>query len=182
MCNDLPTHRPRKRFRSLYAQPLIEQTCGRDIASGTTTSQRSYISGWAKNNEWPKEFFESDKMQHMFSKKKPSAASLRHRNGLEKWTAYRFMKNVYDIWMPTHFKGICSAIDELPLLSEQDLELLHSSEPQVSERSGLPQRLKEQNWAEVHDNQLSPIDLQQITPDGSTQTDTKPPKQKKGKA
>ncbi|TEY38610.1 hypothetical protein BOTCAL_0483g00020 [Botryotinia calthae] len=34
--------------------------------------------------------------------------------GKEKWTAYKFTKNVYDIWMPTHFKRICSVIDNLP--------------------------------------------------------------------
>jgi hypothetical protein len=28
-------------------------------------------------------------------------------NGAEKWMAYRFTKNVYDIWMPHHLKGIC---------------------------------------------------------------------------
>lgn len=36
-------------------------------------------------------------------------------DGKEKWTAYRFTKNVYDIWMPAHFRRICSAIDQLPL-------------------------------------------------------------------
>jgi hypothetical protein len=35
-------------------------------------------------------------------------------DGKEKWTAYKFTKNVYDIWMPTHFKRICLVIDELP--------------------------------------------------------------------
>ncbi|QVM06646.1 hypothetical protein D8B26_001352 [Coccidioides posadasii str. Silveira] len=35
-------------------------------------------------------------------------------DGKEKWTAYRFTKNVYDIWMPTHLKRICSAIDQIP--------------------------------------------------------------------
>ncbi|EEH15900.1 hypothetical protein PABG_05987 [Paracoccidioides brasiliensis Pb03] len=35
-------------------------------------------------------------------------------DGKEKWTAYRFTRNVYDIWMPTHFKRICSAIDQIP--------------------------------------------------------------------
>jgi hypothetical protein len=35
-------------------------------------------------------------------------------DGKEKWTAYRFTKNAYDIWMPAHFKMICSAIDQLP--------------------------------------------------------------------
>jgi hypothetical protein len=35
-------------------------------------------------------------------------------DGKDKWTAYRFTKNVYDTWMPEHFKNICSAIDQLP--------------------------------------------------------------------
>ena len=35
-------------------------------------------------------------------------------DGKEKWTVYKFTKNVYNIWMPTHFKRICSVIDELP--------------------------------------------------------------------
>ena len=30
-------------------------------------------------------------------------------DGEDKWTAYRFTKNVYDTWMPAHFKNICSA-------------------------------------------------------------------------
>lgn len=34
--------------------------------------------------------------------------------GKEKWTAYRFTKNVYDIWMPTHLKRIYLVIDDLP--------------------------------------------------------------------
>ena len=101
------------------------------------------------------------------------------RKGMEKWTAYTFMKNVYDIWMPTHFRKISSAIDDLP--SKQDFELSHGSEPQISETSGLSQQFGNQNL-EVHGNQPSPIDLQQITPDRSTQTNTPPPKKKKGKA
>ncbi len=31
----------------------------------------------------------------------------------EKWTVYKFTKNVYDIWMPSHLKRIYSVIDEL---------------------------------------------------------------------
>ena len=46
-------------------------------------------------------------------------------DGKETWTAYKFTKNVYDRCMPTHFKRICSAIDELP----PDLDF------EVSERS-----------------------------------------------
>ena len=30
----------------------------------------------------------------------------------EKWAAYRFTENVYDTWIPTHFKRICLAIEE----------------------------------------------------------------------
>ena len=39
-------------------------------------------------------------------------------DGREKWAAYRFTKNVFDVWMPEHFQRICSAIDKLS--SEQD--------------------------------------------------------------
>ena len=35
-------------------------------------------------------------------------------DGKEKWTVYKFTKNVYNIWMPTHIKRICSVIDKLP--------------------------------------------------------------------
>ena len=42
-------------------------------------------------------------------------------NGKEKWAAYQFTKNVYDTWMPMHFKRICSAIDQLP--SELDFDV-----------------------------------------------------------
>ena len=35
-------------------------------------------------------------------------------DGKEKWTAYKFTKNVYNNWMPGHFKRICSAIDDIP--------------------------------------------------------------------
>ncbi|KAK4143597.1 uncharacterized protein C8A04DRAFT_37384 [Dichotomopilus funicola] len=42
--------------------------------------------------------------------------------GKEKWTAYRFTRNLYDVWMPMHFQRICSAIDQLP--SDLNLEAL----------------------------------------------------------
>ncbi|PHH75327.1 hypothetical protein CDD80_2458 [Ophiocordyceps camponoti-rufipedis] len=35
-------------------------------------------------------------------------------DGKEKWTAYRFTKNLYELWMPQHHKRICSAIDQVP--------------------------------------------------------------------
>ncbi|KAF8860190.1 hypothetical protein BDZ45DRAFT_538612, partial [Acephala macrosclerotiorum] len=32
----------------------------------------------------------------------------------EKWTAYKFTKNVYDTWMPADFERLCTAIDKIP--------------------------------------------------------------------
>jgi hypothetical protein len=55
-------------------------------------------------------------------------------DGRDKWTAYRFTKNVYDIWMPGHFKKICSAVDQLP--SNLDFDV-----PPLSECTGLSQDL-----------------------------------------
>ena len=46
------------------------------------------------------------------------------RQGTEKWTAYKFVKNVYDIWMPNHFRRISAAIDGLIL--NRDLNISSS--------------------------------------------------------
>ena len=102
------------------------------------------------------------------------------RKGKEKWTAYTFTKNVYDIWMPAHFKRISSAIDEL--LPDQDLELSQASEPPLSAPSGLSQQLENQILAEgpgEQHSQSSHADLHQITPDTSTQTEKPASKKKK---
>jgi hypothetical protein len=36
-------------------------------------------------------------------------------NGREKWTTYRFTKNLYDLWATNHLQRIREVIDELPL-------------------------------------------------------------------
>ena len=54
-------------------------------------------------------------------------------DGKEKWTTYKFTKNVYDMWMPTHFKRICSVIDQLPANINFSVSELQSSE--ASKRS-----------------------------------------------
>lgn len=36
------------------------------------------------------------------------------KNGQEKWTPYKFTRNVYDVFYPIHYERICSAIDQLP--------------------------------------------------------------------
>ena len=61
-------------------------------------------------------------------------------DGKEKWTAYKFTRNVYDIWMPTHLKRICSVIDRLP--SDISFQV---SELQSSEVSGISQVFEDQS-------------------------------------
>ncbi|KAL9083927.1 MAG: hypothetical protein Q9165_008334 [Trypethelium subeluteriae] len=51
-------------------------------------------------------------------------------DGKEKWTAYKFTKNVYDVWMPSHFKRLCSAVDQIP--ADPDFSV-----PQLSQSFGL---------------------------------------------
>lgn len=78
--------------------------------------------------------------------------------GREKWAAYRFTKNVYDIWMPDHFKSICTAIDELPDSLDFDVPSLSA----LSQNLGsLMQR------AAGSDNQSSDTELPADTPDTS---------------
>ena len=52
-------------------------------------------------------------------------------DGKDKWTAYKFTKNVYEVWMPTHLKRICSVIDQLP--PNVDFEVAQGSELQFPE-------------------------------------------------
>lgn len=61
-------------------------------------------------------------------------------DGKERWTAYRFTKNVYELWMPTHCKRLCSAIDDfspMPFLQgsglSQGLESHHLSQSTFAE-------------------------------------------------
>ena len=56
-------------------------------------------------------------------------------DGKEKWMAYRFTNNVYNVWMPKHFERICSAIDQLPTGLDFDV-------PPLSEATGLSQGLE----------------------------------------
>ncbi|KAK5296608.1 hypothetical protein LTR16_000584 [Cryomyces antarcticus] len=62
-------------------------------------------------------------------------------DGSAKWTAYQFTKNIYDNWVPTHLKKICSAVDELPRSGvpepaeiSDELELKAHSAPSVGEQ------------------------------------------------
>lgn len=59
--------------------------------------------------------------------------------GKDKWTAYKLTKNVYDVWMPTHFERICSVVDDLPsdlnfgLSQHSDLHFPGDTELQLSQ-------------------------------------------------
>jgi len=86
----------------------------------------------------------------------------------EKWTAYKFTKNLYNIWMPLHIKRICSAIDDLPPDIDFDLSQSASfsqSEPQSSQQSNVGSMLGQD------DSQSSFLGSQEIPPTTSfTQT------------
>ncbi|PGH35294.1 hypothetical protein GX50_01874 [[Emmonsia] crescens] len=69
-------------------------------------------------------------------------------DGREKWTSYMFVMRVYSDWAPSHFKRLCSAIDELPIVNfdiSQQSEtpnqprVLRQSEPSFSESTRLSQ-------------------------------------------
>lgn len=112
-------------------------------------------------------------------------------DGKDKWTAYKFTKNVYDVWMPTHLKRISSAIDQLPL--GLNFEVSQESELRFTEASGLSQELgglsKQSNDESVSrtsqdNNELVPIVPQTVTPDRSVsqekeQATIKRPKRKR---
>ncbi|TVY83402.1 hypothetical protein LSUE1_G002964 [Lachnellula suecica] len=98
--------------------------------------------------------------------------SVTELGGKEKWTAYKFTKNVYDKWMPTHLKRICSIIDELP--PDLDFEVSQQSEPG---ESGLSQGLESHHLSDqtCHDaaslgeadSQSSRVESREVTPDTS---------------
>ncbi|KAH7060921.1 hypothetical protein B0J12DRAFT_349532 [Macrophomina phaseolina] len=66
--------------------------------------------------------------------------------GKDKWTTYKFIKNVYDNWMPDHFKRICSAIDAIP----PDISFDVSQEPELQfSQTGLSQDLESQRLSQL---------------------------------
>ncbi|PQE14400.1 phosphatidylserine decarboxylase protein [Rutstroemia sp. NJR-2017a BBW] len=90
--------------------------------------------------------------------------------GKEKWSAYKFTKNIYDIWMPKHLERIRSVIDELP--SDFDFEV-----PLLPEEYGLSQNLESHHLSRSftepeslpgeRGSQWAIVDAGDITPDTS---------------
>ena len=82
--------------------------------------------------------------------------SFTEQDGKEKWTTYKFVKNVYDHYMPKLHKSICSAIDALPADLDFDLSQSASfsqSTPQSSNAESL-----------LDDSQSSFLASQEVTP------------------
>ncbi|KAK5188683.1 hypothetical protein LTR47_011435 [Exophiala xenobiotica] len=93
-------------------------------------------------------------------------------DGRDKRTAYKFTKSVYDIWMPAHFKRLCSAIDAIP--PDIHFELSEESDLQFPSSSGLSQGLESHHLSDsgaTGDDELRLLDPQEVTPETSvTQT------------
>ena len=102
-------------------------------------------------------------------------------DGKEKWTAYRFTKNVYDSWMPSHFKKICSAIGQLPAdLDFDDPSLPATGLSQSLESHHLSQSDGDSSSLQVgQDNQA--ISKQEIVIPSTSFTDQGTAKKRKGK-
>ncbi|KAH7016657.1 hypothetical protein B0J12DRAFT_417504 [Macrophomina phaseolina] len=61
------------------------------------------------------------------------------QNGRDRWKSYKFVKNIYERWVPQHFRRICSAIDEIP----PNVNFAVSQRPASvsSEQTGLSQEI-----------------------------------------
>jgi hypothetical protein len=73
--------------------------------------------------------------------------------GKDKWTSYKSTKNIYDIWMPTHLKRICSVIDELP----PNLDFEVSQQSELGE-SGLSQGLESHHLSDQTSHDAASLD------------------------
>ncbi|TVY60828.1 hypothetical protein LSUE1_G009732 [Lachnellula suecica] len=83
--------------------------------------------------------------------------------GDQRWKAYKFVKNVYDLWLPKHFERLCTVIDMLPEVSDAEQEL-------SSLRSGLSQQFEDQILAGANEIPDSQPSAQQITPEATVRT------------
>lgn len=64
-----------------------------------------------------------------------SSFCLTHQEGRDGWTAYTFVKNMYDHWVPKHFKRICDIIDSVTL--REAAEQAELSKPWRRRRAGV---------------------------------------------
>ncbi|MCJ1467580.1 hypothetical protein MMC07_006205 [Pseudocyphellaria aurata] len=110
--------------------------------------------------------------------------NIRELNGKEKWTAYAFVRNIYDLWLPKHFARICDIIDMLP--ADLDFDVSEQGPESASSRSGLSQRFE--SYA-LDDEQVVPDSqpsqpsrqpsVQPVTPDATIGTESTKSKKKR---
>ncbi|OJD32445.1 uncharacterized protein BKCO1_380008 [Diplodia corticola] len=93
-------------------------------------------------------------------------------DGKEKWTAYKFTKNVYDNWMPAHFKRICAAIDEILSDISFDVSEMRSS-------ADLTQSERSISVVGSHAGSSIIADIEHATPDTSVSQSFKRPKRRR---
>jgi len=97
--------------------------------------------------------------------------SFTEQDGKEKWTAYKFTKNVYDTWMPILHKRICSAIDDLP----PDIDFDLSQSASFSQFGLLSsQQSNVESTLDEGDSQSSFLASQEVTPTTSFTQATEP--------
>ncbi|KAH7111327.1 hypothetical protein B0J11DRAFT_554356 [Dendryphion nanum] len=97
--------------------------------------------------------------------------------GDQRWKAYKFVKNVYDLWLPKNFERICSVIDMLPAALNFDVPGLDLA----SSRSGLSQQLEDYSFADEGIIPNSQPSVQPITPDTTINAGSSNSKKKKTK-
>ena len=105
--------------------------------------------------------------------------------GDQRWKAYKFVRNVYDLWLPDHFNRICSAVDMLPTDSnfeESYLPKLQSPGTDLdSLRSGLSEQPDEYRLIEEQVLSGRPPAAQVITPEATIEPDQSNSRKKKQK-
>ncbi|KAM3084840.1 hypothetical protein ACMFMG_003289 [Clarireedia jacksonii] len=95
--------------------------------------------------------------------------------GDQRWKAWTFVMNVFDLWVPDHFKKLCSVIDMLP--ADLNFDVSELDQEVTSSHSGLSQRFDDYNLVEEQVVPDSHSSIQQITP----ATTISNPKKKKTK-
>lgn len=106
------------------------------------------------------------------------------QDGKERWTSYKFVKNVYDNWMPAQHKRLCSAIGDIPL--DINFDGTQQSELHFSGQLGLSQELESHHLSQMGDlaflergdDQSSTVDAKDATPNTSVSQGTKKLKRK----
>lgn len=100
-------------------------------------------------------------------------------DGKEKWTAYKFTRNIYDKWMPSQLERILSAINEIPpgINFELSQSASFSQEPQIQSSQ---QSISSVAMLEEDNSQPSLVGSQDVTPNTSfTDQQFKKPRNKR---